>query len=182
VTRVTAHSIVVLTLFFQVACTKTDGPIRTNDAASAIDSASNMLSPLEPSIPAGAPGSIESVGSCNIDVVNDQPPTEKPFALPSNSPLRLEGWVVDESNPKRVPDQLFILLQAVDSGSRWNAKVLARVPRADVVKAKGSSLLSGFRTRFDVSKVPRGEYHVQVAFWRNGPLQVCDAGRRVLIE
>ena len=165
-----------------MACTKTDDAIVTNHAASSIDSASNLLTTLEPGIPAGAPGSIASVSSCNIEVLNDQAPTEKPLALQSNSQLRLEGWVVDESNLKRAPEQLFILLQAAISGSRWNAKVSRRVPRADVVKAKGSSLFSGFRTAFDISKVPRGEYLVLVAFWEDGPLQVCDAGRRVLIE
>ena len=123
-----------------------------------------------------------SADSCNIEVLNNQRPTDKPLALRSDGSLRLEGWVVDASNLKTAPEHVFMLLQAVASGSRWYGKISSRVPRADVVKAEGSALLSGFRAGLDLSQVPRGEYLVLVAFWQKGPLQVCDVGRRVLIE
>jgi hypothetical protein len=166
-------------LCLAVACTKTDRLFDINRSA---HSAGSLLTTLEPSTPAGAPGSVASVNSCNIEALNDQPPGEKPLALRLNGRLRLEGWVVDASNPKSAPEHVFMLLQAVASGSRWYGKISSRVPRVDVVKAKGSALLSGFRAGLDLSQIPGGEYRVLVAFWQEGPLQVCDVGRRVLIE
>jgi hypothetical protein len=115
-------------------------------------------------------------------MLNDQAATEKPWMLPLNSRMRLDGWVVDESNPKRAPEQLFIVLQNVASGSRWNARVSSRFPRPDVVKAKNSALMSGFSAGFDTLNLPRGEYLVLLTFWQDGPLKLCDVGRRVLVE
>lgn len=171
-----------LSFMWPVACTRTEDSTPKNSGAKAVDSVAGAESTLEPSTPEGAPGSVESVGSCNIEMLNDQAATEKPWELPLNSRLRLDGWVVDESNPKRAPEQLFIVLQDVASGSRWNARVSSRFPRPDVVKAKNSALMSGFRAGFDILNLPRGEYRVLLAFWQDGPLKLCDVGRRVLVE
>jgi hypothetical protein len=178
-TRKMARWILGLMLCWPVACTKTERPIDINAST---NSASGPLTALEPRTPAGAPGTVVPVNSCNIEVLNDLAPTEKPLALRLNDGLRVEGWVVDASNPKSPPEQVFILLRAVVSGSSWYGRISKRVPRADVVKVMGSALLSGFRAGLDLAQVPRGEYLVLVAFWQEGPLQVCDVGRRVLIE
>jgi len=165
-----------------VACTRTNDSTEANSGAKTVDSVATAESSLEMSMPEGAPGSVESVGSCNIELLNDQAATAKPWVLSLNSRVRLEGWIVDESNPKRAPEQVFIVLQDVASGLRWSASVSSRVPRPDVEKVMNSSLMSGFKTAFDILKLPRGEYLVLVAFWQDGPLKLCDVGRRVLIE
>jgi len=163
-------------------CTRTEAPIKTNSSVETGNTGASGVSTLEPSAPEGAPEAVASVGSCNIDVLNDQAPTVTPRLLPPKGQLRLEGWAVDESNPGNPPGQLFIVLQEVVSGSLWHARVSARVPRPDVTKAMGSSLMSGFRTGFDISNLPSGEYRVLVAFWQDSPLKMCDAGRRVRVE
>jgi hypothetical protein len=137
---------------------------------------------LQPGTPQGAPGSIESVGFCNIEMLNGLAATETPWALPLNSPMRFDGWAADESNPQTPLEQLFIVLQDAGSGARWHARVSSRVPRPDVVEAKGSSLMSGFTAEFDTLNLPRGDYRVLLAFWLNGPLKLCDVGRRVLVQ
>ena len=177
--RTITCGILELMLCLAVACTKTERAIDLNRSA---HSTGSLETPLEPRAPSGAPGSVASVDSCNIEALNDQAPGEKPLAIRSNGRLRLEGWVVDASNPKSAPEHVFMLLQAVASDSRWYGKISSRVPRVDVVKAKGSALLSGFRAGLDLSQIPRGEYRVLVAFWQEGPLQVCDVGRRILID
>ncbi len=173
--------IVGLSVAWSVGCTRTEDSTGTSSSANPVVSVVDADSALELSTPEGAPESVEPVDSCNIEVLNDQAATAKPWVLPLNSRMRLEGWVVDQSNPKKTPEQLFIVLQDTASGSRWNARISSRLPRPDVEKAH-SSLMSGFRAGFDTSNLPRGEYLVLVAFWQDGPLKLCDVGRRVLVE
>src|ERR1700682_5739476 len=110
--RTIACGIAGLVLGLALACTKTE---RSNEINSSPNSASSLLTTLEPSTPAGAPGSVASVDSCNIELLNGAPPTERPLALQSNGPLRLEGWVVDPSNLKNAPEHVFMILQGVAS-------------------------------------------------------------------
>lgn len=166
-----------LSFLWQVGCTKTADSIETHSPATATDGTT-----LEPGAPNGAPGSVAPAGSCNIEMLNGMVATERPFVLPANGALRLVGWVVDESHRQTAPEELFIVLQHVASGSQWNAKVSSRFSRPDVASAMGSSLMSGFTTGFDISNLPQGEYRLVVAYWQDGPLKLCDIGRRVLIE
>lgn len=177
--RMASCWILGLTLCSAAACTKTERSIVLNRS---VNTASSAWTTLEPGTPAGAPGSVLSVNSCFIDLINEQAPPEQPLALRLNGRLRLDGWVIDASNLKSTPEQTFVLLQAVGSGARWHGRVSSRVPRVDVARAMGSALMSGFNARLDLSQVPRGEYLVLVGFWQEGPLQICDNGRRVLIE
>jgi hypothetical protein len=65
---------------------------------------------------------------------------------------------------------------------RWSAAVSERVPREDVARARNSNLESGFKARLDTSALPLAEYQVLMLFWQDRSSQMCDNGRRVLLQ
>ena len=174
--KVLTGSILSLVLSLPWACTKTSRPFDINHYEAGV-----LASP-ERGTPSGAPDDTAFVETCNIEWLNGPARYGNPVALRRGEGLHLEGWVVDRSNPKNGAEQVFIFLQTPTAQSRWHAAITNRIPRADVAKLKNSTLWSGFRASLDTTPLPLGEYLVLVAFWQEAPLQVCDVGRRILLE
>jgi len=135
---------------------------------------------LHSGLPVDAPTSISYVSSCNIEALHDAPPSDRPVPVQQGAALNASGWVVDEAS-HQAPAHVFILVQSGESKEFWWAPISGRMPRQDVATARNSTLLSGFKATLDTSTLPPGEYGVSTLFWQNGPTQICDNGRRIVI-
>jgi hypothetical protein len=135
---------------------------------------------LHSGLPVDAPTSMSYVSSCNIETLHDAPASGQAVPVQQGAALNLSGWVVDEATHQS-PIHVFILVQSAESREYWWAPISGRLPRQDVAQSRNSTLLSGFRATADTSVLPPGEYLVMILFWQNGPSQVCDNGRRIMI-
>ncbi len=136
--------------------------------------------PLSAGLPVDAPTSIAYVSSCNIETLQGAPPSERALPVQQGTALNLAGWVVDEKTHQS-PAHVFILVQSGETKEFWWAPISGRLPRQDVATARNSTLLSGFTAILDTSHLPPGEYGVSTLFWQDGPTQICDNGRRIMI-